>query len=249
MSKMNEKFNSPLVIAHRGASKIAPENTLKAFRRAIDLKADFIEFDLRQSKDNHLVITHDEDLSRLTGINEMVSSLSLQNLKSLDFGEGEQIPTFEELIQLTRDKIKLNCEITVPNIGDQVIELLEKYKIVNSTIISSFLHEELIKIKKLCPEIRIASLEPTTHVKKLDWIEKEQMIKYCVENKYYAINPLVIMVDQKLVNYAHDFGIKVFPWTVNIKIAIKKLLKIGVDGIITDDIKLLKALINEFKWN
>jgi glycerophosphoryl diester phosphodiesterase len=249
MSMVNDNSIIPLVIAHRGASKIASENTLKAFQKAIDLKADFIEFDLRRSKDNQLVITHDEDLLRLTGINRMVSSLRLQDLKSLDFGEGEKIPTFEELIQLARDKIKLNCEITVPNIGEKVIENLEKYKMVDSTIISSFLHEELIKIKKLSPEIRVASLEPTPYVKKLDWVEKEQMVEYCIKNKFYAINPLVIMVDQKLVNYAHDFGIKVFPWTVNVKIAIKKLIKLGVDGIITDDIELLQTVINDFKRN
>ena len=246
---MNDNPNIPLIFAHRGASKIAPENTLKAFKKAIDLKADFIEFDLRQSSDGHLVITHDEDLSRLTGIKRMANSLSLQSLKSLDFGEGEKIPTLEEMIHLTKNKIKLNCEITVPNIGGKVIEFLEKYRIINSTIISSFLHEELIKIKKLCPEIKIASLEPTPYMKKLDWREKEQMVKFCIENEFYSINPLVIMVDQKLVNYAHDFDIKVFPWTVNVKIAIKKLLKLGVDGIITDDIELLKTLIDEFKRN
>ena len=247
MSKMNEKPNTPLVVAHRGASKIAPENTLKAFQKAIELKADFIEFDVQQSKDHELVITHDEDLTRLTGYRKTVESLTLKELKKLNFGEGEKIPTFEELIKLVKGKIGLNCEIKVPNIAEIVINLIRVNCIIDSTIISSFLHEELLKIKKVDPKIKIAALVPTSGVKELNWEEKRRMIDFCIENDFYAINPLVMMVDQEFVNYAHDHNIKIYPWTVDVKITIKKLLKYGVDGIITNDIILLQTLINDFK--
>jgi glycerophosphoryl diester phosphodiesterase len=236
----------PLIIAHRGASKIAPENTLKAFQKAIELKADFIEFDLQQSKDKELVITHDEDLSRLTGYRRRLESLTLKELKKLDFGEGEKIPTFRELINLVKEKIGLNCEIKVPEIAERTINLIRINNIVDSTIISSFLHEELLKIKKIEPKIKIAALVPISGVKKLDWMTKQKMIDFCIENGFYAINPLVMMVDQQFVNYAHDHNVKVFPWTVDIKITIKKLLKYEVDGIITNDIVLLQKWINDF---
>ncbi len=244
---MSKNSKTPLVIAHRGASNIAPENTLKAFQKAIDLKADFIEFDLQQSKDKELVITHDEDLSRLTGYRKNLESLTLKELKELDFGEGEKIPTFKELINLVKGKIGLNCEIKVPEIAERTIDLIKFNNLIDSTIISSFLHEELLIIKRIEPKIKIAALVPISGVKKLDWIAKQKMIGFCIENGFYAINPLVMMVDQQFVNYAHDHGIKVFPWIVDIKITIKKILKYGVDGIITNDIELLQTIINDFK--
>ena len=91
-----------IIIAHRGASNIAPENTLKAFKKAIELKADFIEFDVLETKDGKIVVCHDEEISRLTGRYGFVRDLSLEELKTFDFGEGEKIPTLQELIEITK---------------------------------------------------------------------------------------------------------------------------------------------------
>ena len=245
---MDKKSNMPLIIAHRGASNIAPENTLLAFQKAIDLKADLIEFDLQETKDNYLVVTHDEDLSRLTGFKGFVENLTLKELKELDFGDGESIPTLDELIGVTRGKIGLNCEIKVSGIAEKTIEIMRRYKIIDSTIISSFLHDELLKVQMIEPKIRIASLEPTISSKTTDWSEKEKMIQYCIDNNFYAINPLAMMVDKQFVDHAHEFNIKVFPWTVDLKILIKKLVKFGVDGIITNDVETVRDVCNKLKY-
>ena len=103
-----EKF---LIVAHRGANNLAPENTLKAFKKAIELRADFVECDVLESKDGVLVITHDEEISRLTGQFGYVRDLTLEKLKTFDFGDGEKIPTLQELIELINGKINLNCEV------------------------------------------------------------------------------------------------------------------------------------------
>jgi glycerophosphoryl diester phosphodiesterase len=116
---------------------------------------------------------------------------------------------------------------------------------IDSTIISSFLHDELLEVQKIEPKIRLASLEPTSAVKKFDWESKKEMIQYCIDNHIFAINPLVLMVDQQFVDYAHENNIKVFPWTIDSKISIKKLIRFGVDGIITNDIEIVKTLMNE----
>ena len=244
---LDRKLNIPLIIAHRGASNIAPENTLLAFQKAIDLKADLIEFDLQETKDNHLVVTHDEELSRLTGFKGLVKDLTLKELKELDFGEGEKIPTLDELLKLTRGKIGLNCEIKVSGIAEKTIEIMRRYDIIDSTIISSFLHEELLKVQEIEPKIRIASLEPTSSSKTTDWSEKKEMIQFCIDNNFYAINPLAMMVDKQFVEHAHEFNIKVFPWTVDVKILIKKLFKFGVDGIITNDVNIVRDIYNKLK--
>jgi len=234
-----------LVIGHRGANSIAPENTIKAFQKAIELNADYIEFDLHETKDGELVIIHDENTFNITGTECIVKEMTLDDLKLLDFGEGERIPTLQELLELTKNKIHLNCEIKVKGVGKKVIKLLHEYNMIESTIISSFIHEELILIKKMEPTLKLGSLEPTTYKSKYDWNTKKEMIEFCVDQKFYAIHPIYQLVDEKFVQLSHDNKIKVFPWTVDSKTAIRKLIRFGVDGIITNDISKVKSILNE----
>ncbi len=243
---MRDLKNRTLIIGHRGASVIAPENTLKAFKKAIELKADYIEFDVQETLDGELVIVHDEDIKRITGRDGIISKMTLNELKMLDFGEGEKIPTLKELVKLTKNRIKLNCEIKVEKITEKVIEILREWEILDTTIISSFIHEELLAIQKLEPSIKLASLEPTPGIIKIDWAKKKEMIEYCINNKLYAINPIVMMVDQQFVDFAHANDIKVFPWTVDSRVSIKKLIRLGADGIITNDITKVKDILQSF---
>src|SRR6266850_7844739 len=127
----------PLIIAHRGASGDAPENTMAAFRLAMDSGADMIELDLHLSKDSALVVCHDSKLNRTARIKKTIKQLTLKELKKLDVGSwfhprfsGETIPTLEEVLKLTVNRIALNIEIKqgsslYPGIEKQLIELLE----------------------------------------------------------------------------------------------------------------------------
>ena len=240
-ARLNKKF---LVFGHRGANSSAPENTLKAFKKAIELKADFIEFDLQRSRDGKLVITHDLDIERLTGEKKKVCDMTLEELKSKDFGEGEKIPTLEDLIKETKGKIGLNCEIIVKGIVNKVVDIIRKYEVIHNTIISSFKHEELLKFQELEPDLKLASLEPTKYLSEYKWDLKKEMVKFCISNNLYAINPFYPLVDQQFVDYAHNYDINVFPWTVDSKPSIRKLMKYGVDGIITNDITRVKDILN-----
>lgn len=238
-------MNRIFIIGHRGASNIAPENSLRAFSRAIDLKADYIELDIQETKDGALVVTHDEDLQRLTGQHGYVKDFLLSDLKSLDFGEGEKIPTLEEVIELTLGNINLNCEIKVENISRKVVDVFKNYEIINSIILSSFMHAELLKFQKLAPELKLASLEPTQFLRNYGDDKKKQMISFCIDNNLYAINPFYTIVDQEFVEIAHENSIKVFPWTVDSKPIMRRLIKFGVDGIITNDINKMKQVLSK----
>ena len=233
-----------MIIGHRGASKIAPENTLKAFKEAIRLGADSIEFDVQKTLDGEIVIIHDENIQRITGIEGNVEEMTLDELKKLDFGNGESIPTLSELIELAKGKISLNCEIKVEGIAEKVVEIFQDYDILDTVLISSFLHEELIKIHKIKSKIKLASLVPVEPGLFSEWNYKKNLIDYTYQNKFYAINPLFRLVDRKFIEYAHKKKIRVFPWTVNSGIAMKKLITMGVDGIITNDISRLKEVLN-----
>ena len=155
------KRKEVLIIAHRGASSSAPENTLKAFKKAIELKADFIEFDVLKSKDGEIVIMHDGNTFRTTGHFGLIKKMTLEELKQLDCGDGERIPTLRELVKLVKGKIGLNCEIKARGLAEQIVNIINEEEMIESTIISSFKHDILLRIQKLEPRIKLASLEPT----------------------------------------------------------------------------------------
>ncbi|MHA2185842.1 MAG: glycerophosphodiester phosphodiesterase [Promethearchaeota archaeon] len=234
-----------LVFAHRGASNIAPENTLKAFEKAIELQADFIEFDIHKSKDNIIVVMHDANTFRTTGRLGVIKNMTLGELKQLDCGDGEKIPTLEEVIRITKNKIKLNIEVKARGLVEELVEKIENEGILESVIISSFKLDVLLRVKKLNPQIKLASLEPTRIGWLNSWISRKKLLKDAIENNFFAINPFHVLVTQKFINKAHKNNLKVFPWTVNSDAAIRKLIKMGIDGIITNKIYRVKEVLNQ----
>lgn len=235
--------NKVLIFGHRGAVNLAPENTIKSFRKAIDLQADFIEFDILETKDGRIVVCHDEEIFRLTGHQGYIRELTLEELRAFDFGEGEKIPTFEELIELTKGKINLNSEVIVKGIANKVVDIIKKYDIEDSIIVSSFKHQELLEFQKINSTIKLAYLENNNYESSCTWKTKEQWIQFCIDNNFYAINPFYPLINQQFVDFAHNNNIKVFPYAVESAPAMRKLIKYGVDGIITNDILKAKTLL------
>jgi glycerophosphoryl diester phosphodiesterase len=241
---MDQKSKNTLIIGHRGANKEAPENTMKSFRKAIELEADYIEFDLHESKDGVLVIMHDPSTLRTTGYPGLISHMTLDKLKELDCGDGESIPTLEELIDLAKGKINLQCEVKAGGIAEKLVKILKQENLLDSTIVSSFDHDELKEIQKLEPNLKLAALEPSGVGWIKDWFKKKEIIDNAISNNFYAIHPLYKLVNKEFIEYAHEKNLKVNCWTVDSKNAMKKLIKNGVDGIITNDIKRAKELLN-----
>ena len=231
---MNE-LNNILLIAHRGANKLAPENTIKSFQKAIQLKADYIEFDTHLSKDGEIVIMHDDDTSRTTGYKGKISEMTLEELKQLDCGEGERIPTLNELIDLAKGKIGLQLEIKAKGQANKIVSLLKENNLTDTTIISSFDHDELLEVQKLDPKLKLAPL--------VIGVKKNTTIQEAIDNNFYAIHPLYRFVTQKFLQKAHENNIKVNVWTVDSKSKIKKLVYLGVDGIITNDLETANKVL------
>ena len=246
---MNEKKDQILIIGHRGASNIAPENTLLAFQKAIELNADFIELDVFKSRDGELVVTHDPELSRLTGHSGVTENLTLEELKTYDFGEGEKIPTLSEVIDLTKGKIGLCVEIVSRNLDKKLVQILRESDLVETTIISSFNFEDLIKIQKIEPNFKFASIIPYNwnDPKWNNWEVKKKAIDRAAKNNFTYIHPHYVLVDEQLIEYSHLQDLKVNVFTVDLKYAMKKLIKNGIDGIMTNDILMLKNVISKIK--
>lgn len=237
---MKNNENRILLIGHRGASTIAPPNTLKAFEKAIELKADYSEFDIHLTKDGEIVIIHDADTYETTGEKGLVKDMTLDQIKSLDAGEGERIPTLKELIKLARDKMGLQIEIKAMNLLEILIDILKKEGLLTTSIFSSFMLSEVQKLKLLEPDVKVGLLTPMELMRPSQYKRKiEQIAKY----NFYSIHPYYTRIDKELVDFAHEKGLKVIVWTVNTRRAMKKLIEIGVDGIITDNISLANEIL------
>ena len=137
-----------LIIAHRGASAYEPENSLRAIETAIKLKADMVEVDIRKSKDGELVVIHDENVDRTTNSKGWVSKLSLTELKRLDAGAGEMVPTLAEVLDLLKNRIMLNIELKGLGTAEPVYKLIKETGWQNTNLtISSFNWESLTEYK------------------------------------------------------------------------------------------------------
>ena len=231
-----------MLIAHRGASDLAPENTLKAFDLAIELGANFIEFDVRRTVDNEIVIMHDPGVFRTTHRLGFVKRLTLKKIKSLNAGNGESIPTLKELLQATKGKIGYMCELKVKGISEKVVKILSENNALDSSILISFKHKELLKCQIEHPELKLGAIIPSGFGWITNWFFRKKLLSYLSEKNFFSINPFFPLVDKRFVDRAHESDLKVFPWTINSKSKMKKLSKMGVDGILTNHISKLKNL-------
>ncbi len=224
------------VIAHRGWSAKYPENTLLAFREAITLGADAIEFDVRQSKDGELVIIHNSNVDNTTNGNGEVSKLTFSKLRTLDAGRGERIPTLREVLELGKGKITFHCEIKDPNIEDKVVTVIDDVGVMDATYFSSFNHMIMGKVKGLRRTAKVATLEG-----KID-VGSETAQKRVAKNFAQHAKKVQAMAVHINLNTAwpiiikdlHDCGLRVNVWTVDSDIILEELANMGVDGIFTN---------------
>jgi glycerophosphoryl diester phosphodiesterase len=230
----------PLVIAHRGLSYRAPENTLASYREAIEAGADMAECDVWLSADRVPVLLHDANLKRTTGLDAEVTSLPLAELKELDAGRwkspefaGERIPTLKEtLLELVKGRIRLVIEIKMPGMEREVLEDIREVGLTPADVmIFSFNHDVVDTITKLEPRL------PTTWlIGEMPWqdAERREVLTRALSARASAIGLPLVRVDPAIVRLAHESGFQVFVWTVNEPADMRYLERIGVDGIISD---------------
>jgi glycerophosphoryl diester phosphodiesterase len=231
---------TPVIVAHRGDKAYAPENTLSAFNQASEKGADAIEFDVKLTLDGQVVVLHDQKVDRTTNGTGDVAKLTLAALKELDAGiqfqgkfPNEKIPGLDEVFDLVGKKLYMNIELTnysTPNdsLVSKVAEIVTGFGMQNRVLFSSFFARNLQKIRTLLPEVPRALLTMPGLLgvwgRVVGW-----------RNDYAALNPNFVDVNNTLVSRVHRAGKKVNAWTVVSKEDIKRMIDLGVDGIITDD--------------
>ena len=216
------------VIGHRGAMGLAPENTLLSFRKALELGVDGIEFDV-QNIAGELLVFHDETLERTTNGKGFLLDHAPQELRQLDAGQGERIPTLAEVIELIGDQAFINIELKgldTASLVMDLVKLLDKKRFKKDQfIISSYHFSELYLTHELDPEIRIGVIADEQPVIALDFAD---------EVDAYSFHPSFSILDQPLVEDAHAAGMRVYVHTVNDLEKIQRSIDMGVDGVFTD---------------
>lgn len=237
-------FQNPTVMAHRGLSADAPENTLYAFSDAISVGADFIELDVQQTRDGVLVVMHDSNLKRTTGVNKDIWDVDYADIQNLDAGSwfdpayaNARIPTLEETLQFVDKRARLNIEIKPTKHGSDtleqdVAELITRYQYTDACYVTSFSYGSLKKVKEANPEIRTGYLMSVAY-------GQFYSLKYA---DAFSLNK--VFVTSQVVNAAHQQGKQIFAWTVNSMSEVRSLCNLHVDSIITDDPVMVQNVIS-----
>ncbi len=216
-------------IGHRGAAGHEPENTLASFQKAIELGVDMIEFDVHCCKSGEIVVIHDDALERTTNGIGCVKSKTLAELKMLDAGKRQCIPTAGEVLALVGQKVAVNIELKGAATALPVAELIYKHVRKgwsrDQFLVSSFDYKELRRFRIFDRFSRAGLL-----------FEEPQGDIFGLADGLgcYSINPPVELTTARLVNEAHVRGLKVFVWTANSPAEIQKLKTMKVDGIFSD---------------
>lgn len=218
------------IIAHRGASKLAgTDNTIKSFSLAISLGADFVEMDVRQTKDKKLVVFHDDTLD-----DTPIKFLTFEELNKKAGEKGYSVPLFEEVLKLCQGKIKLDIELKDTGYEFKVLSLTKKYFSYDSFMIKSFLDTAVKKVELLDKKVNTGLL---LGYGKADI--KRRVNEFLPKRRLKLLDVDFVSPNYKLVTWDYMLRMrilkkKVYVWTVNDEAMIKKLLKKNVDGIITD---------------
>ncbi len=235
---------SILNIAHRGASGTFPENTIAAFRGAIDAGAAMCELDVQLSRDRAIVVIHDDTVDRTTDGHGAVGDMTLAELQALDAGarfagvsgRGERVPTLDEVFAATSGRCDLNIELKSSGFEAEVYALMRKWDAAGSSMVSSFDWNALAAMRRLDASIKIGVLAET---------EAPRMLDAARRLAAWSINPRHDMVTPELCERARALGLKVLAWTVDEADRMRGLIGCGVDGIMTNYPARLRDVLSE----
>ena len=250
---------SCLVIAHRGSNKVAPQNTLPAFRQAIEEHADGFETDVHVTKDGALVICHNYTVDATSDGRGNITDYTLGELKTMDFGSyfsaefaGTPLPTVDEFLSLVgpSDAEIINIELKSPRTAEtgivkKTLDAVKAHGLLDRCLISSFNYKILAEVKEVDPRCKTGFLYPTIDYKACRFVADPFPIAKRIGADY--IHPMSPVVKPFVVKRAHRLGMGVNVWTVDDEKTARSLAKMGVDGIITNCPGKIRAALENIR--
>jgi glycerophosphoryl diester phosphodiesterase len=232
-------MHMPIVIAHRGDSSRALENSLEALRLAIALPVDMVEIDIRKSMDNALYVMHDKHTGRTADKNIDIEQSRSDEISRVKLKNGEPIPTLKDVLNLFTGNIELNLEIKSEGAGRLAAEDLRDSGHRGPVLISSFLESEILAVRGVAPFISTSGIFDTFTV--------QNLTAYCAK-RYSFVSLRKKTVSRELIIACHNHGVKVYVWTVDEEADMEKLITWKVDGIYTNKPSVLKEILHGVQW-
>lgn len=222
-----------VVLAHRGASVAAPENSMAAVQQAIEARADYVEIDVQETVDGDVVVFHDSDFMKTAGNPLKIWDATKADLAEIDIGSwfgtefrGERVPTLAEVLERCNGKIRVDIELKYyghdQQLEQRVVDLVEQHDMAKEVLIMSLKYDKLAKVRALRPDWTCGLLSSIT---------LGDLSEFDVD--FLAVN--VAKAKRSFIRRAHSDGKKVYVWTVNDPFAMSTMLSRGVDGLITDN--------------
>lgn len=213
------------VMGHRGARHEAPENTLPSIARALEAGAEAIEVDVQPTRDGALVVIHDETLERTTDGAGRVDAHILAELRALDAGDGAQVPTLAEVLELCRGRAELFVELKAPGCEARVVQAIQAADQVEACFVKSFVHPWLLTVKALEPALRTACL---LYGRPVD----PAAVARAAKAEVFSVG--IALLDPDLVERCHAGGVQVCTWNCNDPDAAGRYRDLGVDYLGSD---------------
>ncbi|MDB4416459.1 glycerophosphodiester phosphodiesterase [bacterium] len=231
------------IIAHRGASAIAPENTLAAMRQAIDYATDWVEIDVQETSDDQVVVFHDSDFMKLAKIDLKIWDATMADLAKIDIGShkdpafsSERVPTLSELLTTCKGKAKVVIELKYyghdKDLEQRVLDIVNAHEMSSDVMYMSLNLDAVTKIKELNPKCRAGLLMSVLSGNIQD-----------TKADFLAVNAM--FVNRSFIQRAHASGKEVYVWTINDAVTMSRMIGIGVDGLITDKPDLARQVLAE----
>ena len=253
----------PLVMAHRGGAGLWPENTMFAFERAAEMGAEVIETEIHSTADNKLVFIHDETVDRTTNGTGPVNSFTLAELKELDAGynwttdggrtfpfrgKGITVPTLEEVFTgLPNMRINIDIKPITPSLAAPLCEMIHKFGGVDRVMVASFSAKALKEFRRVCPPVATsASRREVTQFFLMNLVFLGPAYRpACHALQVPEYSSGLHVLTKRFLQTAHRLNLRVHAWTINEVVDMKRLLELGVDGIITDYPDRLVSLLSD----
>ncbi|MGE5313674.1 MAG: glycerophosphodiester phosphodiesterase [Acidobacteriota bacterium] len=248
----DEHLPKPLIIAHRGFSDAAPENTMAAFRKALDAGADMIELDVRESSDHHFMVIHDKKIRRTTMMRGEVRSYTAAELRRIDngswFGSGyahERILRLSEALRLAARGMLFNVEIKtdvktdVHQAASSLLEEVAKARCMHRVLFTSFNHKVIKAINQSGAPVATGILfNPLKNFRR----SPSQLIAHAHAQAFVCSK---YQINHDVVSDAHKAGYRVFVYGISTQRDVRRMLKLEVDGLIANDPLFIRAAVEE----
>ena len=231
------------IMAHRGSSKLAPENTIAAIEQAIEDRADWVEIDVQETADGVVVVFHDSDFMKLAGKNLKLWDATMSDLKDIDIGswfdpqfQDQRVPTLDQVLALCKGKINVNIELKYyghdQQLEQRVVEIVESHDMTDNIVLMSLKLDAVKKMKSIRPDWKVGLLMS---------VAAGNLNK--VDADFLAVN--AAFIDRSFIKAAHRHSKQVYAWTVNDALTMSTMISRGVDGLITDKPALARSVLQQ----